>query len=550
MIIFASLCKQDFYLFMKNYLFSLSLVFFANHLLSQTVEQGINAIQNERFNQAKSILKNSMGSNSDASYHLGKLYYSLGNADSARIVFEKGISLNPKAPGNYVGLGLLALDNNKPEEAKKQFEIAMACLSSKDAKAPLMVGEAYSMAKNKDLNLAISYLTKATNLDKKNYDAQVALGNAQIQKPDGGGAAMTAYETAISIDPSKPLAYLKKGDLWFDAKSYDNSIESYKTGRDKDSTFAPFHRELGEIYYLVKRYDLAVKSYEKFLTLTEPKTEYKTRMAYFYFFNKQYDKVEVLINTIKKEDPTNNILNRILGYSLVEQGKNAEALNYLKEFFTKVEAKKILPSDYEYLGKAYLKSGNDSLAEWNLVKTVQMDSSKVDLLVDLAKSYSDKKLHAKAANVYKTKVKFPKAKSTDWFQLGRSNYLAFQSSKTDTMLLIRADSAFMKVIEMSPNVHLGYFWRGATNSILDSKLKTMAAVAFYEKVIEIASADKVKNGKDLLIALKYMGYVNIQKDDLLKAKEMYEKAIEIAPDDAEAKKNLENVNSSLKSKGK
>jgi len=63
-------------------------------------------------------------------------------------------------------------------------------------------------------------------------------------------------------------------------------------------------------------------------------------MAYFYFFNKQYDKVEVLINTIKKEDPTNNILNRILGYSLVEQGKNAEALNYLKEFFTKVEAKK------------------------------------------------------------------------------------------------------------------------------------------------------------------------------------------------------------------
>jgi tetratricopeptide (TPR) repeat protein len=232
----------------------------------------------------------------------------------------------------------------------------------------MLIGEAYSIAKNKDLNQAITYLTKATTLDKKSYEAQIALGDAQVQKPDGGGAAMTAYETAIMLDPNKPIAYLKKGDLWFNAKSYDNSIESYKTGRDKDSSFAPFHRELGEIYYLVKRYDLAVKSYEKFLSLTEPTTEYKTRMAYFYFFNKQYDKVEVLINTIKKEDPNNNILNRILGYSLVEQGKNTEALNYLKEFFTKVDPKKILPSDYEYIGKAYLKSGNDSLAEINLVK--------------------------------------------------------------------------------------------------------------------------------------------------------------------------------------
>jgi tetratricopeptide (TPR) repeat protein len=535
---------------MKKTILSLALAVVSTSLISQTLEQGINAIQNERYNQAKSILKNVIGTNSDATYHLGKLYYSLGKADSAKIVFEKGVSLNPKAPGNYVGLGLLALDNGKSDEAKKQFEIAMACLSSKDAKAPLMIGEAYSIAKNKDLNQAITYLTKATTLDKKSYEAQIALGDAQVQKPDGGGAAMTAYETAITLDPNKPIAYLKKGDLWFNAKSYDNSIESFKTGRDKDSSFAPFHRELGEIYYLVKRYDLAVKSYEKFLTLTEPTTEYKTRMAYFYFFNKQYDKVEVLINTIKKEDPNNNILNRILGYSLVEQGKNAEALNYLKEFFTKVDPKKILPSDYEYIGKAYLKSGNDSLAEINLVKTIQLDSSKSDLLVDLAKSYADKKLHAKAANVYKMKVKLPKAKSTDWFQLGRSNYMAFQATKTDTSLLLRADSAFTKVIEMTPTVHLGYYWRGLTNSLLDSKLKTMAAVPFYEKVIEIASADKTKFAKDLLVAYKYMGYVNIQKDDLTKAKEMYERALEVVPDDADAKKYLENVNTTMKTKGK
>lgn len=535
---------------MKKTILSFTLLFASIIANSQTLEQGINSIQNERYNQAKTILKNLLGSNADASYHLGKLYYSQGKIDSARTIFEKGIALNPKAPGNYVGMGLLALDNGKTEDAKKQFEIALACLSSKDAKAQLMIGEAYTISKNKDLNQAILYLTRATNLDKKNYDAQIALGDAQVQKPDGGGAAMTAYETAILIDPNKPYAYLKKGDLWFNAKSYDNSIESFKTGRDKDSTFAPFHRELGEIYYLVKRYDLAVKSYEKFLTLTESTTEYKTRMAYFYFFNKQYDKVESLINVIKKEDPNNNILNRILGYSLVEQGKNAEALNYLKEFFSKVDAKKILPSDYEYLSKAYLKSGNDSLAEINIVKTIQLDSSKTDLLADLAKSYADKKLHAKAANIYAMKVKLPKAKSTDWFQLGRSNYLAFQISKTDTNLLYRADSAFTKVVELTPTVHLGYYWRGLTNSLLDSKLKSMAAVPFYEKVVEIASVDKVKFAKDLVTAYKYLGYVNTQKDDLTKAKEMYEKALEIAPDDADAKKFLDIITNEIKTKGK
>ncbi len=239
-----------------------------------------------------------------------------------------------------------------------------------------------------------------------------------------------------------------------------------------------------------------------------------------------------------------------MGYGFVEQGKNAEGITYLTEFFKMADPSKILPSDYEYLGRAYLKSGNDSLAEINILKTLQLDSSKTDLLMDVGKSYQEKKNYLKAASLYKRKTTFPKVKSTDWFKLGQAYYFGYQGAKTDTSLLYKADSAFNKVVEMTGTVHLGYYWRAMTNSLIDSKLTTLAARPLYEKVAEICAADKVKFSKELLQSYKYIGYTYVQKDDIPKAKEYYLKALEVNPEDAEAKKVLEQIETSGKKKGK
>lgn len=522
----------------------LSLIFLgSHHLFAQGLNEAIRDLENERFVKAEQSLNTlANGGNAEAAYWLGKLYYKQEKFDLARKSFERGITANAKYPGNYVGMGILALDNGKPEDARKQFDIAFACVSSKDAKVNMMVGEAYSIAQKKDLTQAITYLNKANTLDKKYYDAQIALGDAYLQKIDGGGNAMTAYETAIAYDPTRATGYLRKGDLFFKAKNYELSIESYKTGRDKDSLFAPIHRDLAEIYYQAKRYDLAVKSFEKFLSLTEATPDYKTRMAYFYFFNKNYAKSTEIINQLKKETPENNILNRLLGYGFVEQEKYDDAISYLNEFMKKSDPAKIIASDYEYLGKAYLKAGKDSLAEAPVLKAVEMDSSKYSLLSDLGKSYQDKKNYGKASKFYTERMKYPKASATDWFKLGQTYYFGFQNNKSDSSLLGKADGAFAKVVEFNPNVHLGHFWRARTNSIMDSKLTNLAARPHYEKVIELCSTDKTKFSKELIESYKYLGYSFIQKDDNTAAKLYYEKVLEVNAEDAEAKKILEQLN--------
>ena len=148
--------------------------------------------------------------------------------------------------------------------------------------------------------------------------------------------------------------------------------------------------------------------------------------------------------------------------------------------------------------------------------------------------------------MYQLKTTYPKVKSTDWFKLGQAFYFGYQGAKTDTSMLYKADTAFMKVVEMTPTVHLGYNWRAMTNSLIDAKGKTFAAKPYYEKVIEICSVDKVKFAKELLQAYKYIGYAYIQKDDNALAKEYYTKALEVNPEDADAKKNLELINSQKK----
>ena len=55
----------------------------------------------------------------------------------------------------------------------------------------------------------------------------------------------------------------------------------------------------------------------------------------------------------------------------------------MKKFWEKSDSKKYLASDYEYYGKLLAKKDQDSLAAVNLEKSLDMDSSRYDLLSDL-----------------------------------------------------------------------------------------------------------------------------------------------------------------------
>ena len=134
-------------------------------LFAQSVEDGIKAMDNEKIQDAKQIfsaLTSNSPSNAELWYYLGNVYSILAQKDSARFIFNKGVSANPMIASNYIGIGKLLLDENRTAEAKVNFDKALSFSKSKDSKAFTLIADAYSTTSGqKDIIKAIELLNKA-----------------------------------------------------------------------------------------------------------------------------------------------------------------------------------------------------------------------------------------------------------------------------------------------------------------------------------------------------------------------------------------------------
>lgn len=511
-------------------------------LFAQTVQDGLNAIDCEKYNYAKqifSILISSSPFDAELNYYKGMVYYSMQQKDSAKAYFERGVKLNSaetKIAYNFVGLGKLALDKNNAAEAKINFDKAFMFSNSKDIKVYLFIADAYlNNAGTKDANQAIAVLTKSLALDKKNSDAYLLLGDAYVVQTDGG-KAMSNYETAVELNPKSAKGYMKIGQLYAKARSYDGAKNAFQNCIKIDSMFVPVYRELAELHFTKKEYRDAKEAYKKYVSLAENNVSTLSRYASLLFLCKDYANTMSTINQIRQIDSSNVILDRLLGYASYEQGNYKQGLVSMKKFFARIDSQKIFSSDYEYLGKLYSKTGNDSLAIMYFNKAIAMDSTKAELHGDIAQLYTQKKKYNEAANEYELKAQQMQLTTQDYFSMGNAYYFGQNYSK--------ADSAFAKVVELRPNVYLGYFWRGRASSNLDPDLKQGLAKPHYEKCVEIISVDSasiVKYKKELVESYWYLTNYYIQKEDDTNTKLFCKKVLEFDPEHKDAKKVIESL---------
>ena len=165
-----------------------------------------------------------------------------------------------------------------------------------------------------------------------------------------------------------------------------------------------------------------------------------------------------------------------------------------------------------------------------------MDPSRVDLLSELANAYMKMKRYPDAIQVLNEKITLGKdVKVADYFNLGRSYYFNHQFAP--------ADSAMMKVNELSPKYASGYLWRAKANTQIDSTSELGLAKPHYEKYIELAEADSANAAKynsGLIEAYGYLAYYYILKKDNANALLYLRKkaALPLEPDD---KKNVEDA---------
>ncbi len=524
--------------FMKLSLFTaLLLLGFANLSLAQTLQEGIRHLENENYSAALATFNKLAQSDPKEyiySYYIGEVYYAMDNPAEARKSYNKGLEISSKCDQCHVGLGRLDLDENKVGDAKKHFETALKG-NSKNSQLQSMVGMAYLYGKKPIPEAALEYFSKARDLDPKQSKYWIYLGDSYQAKGDLGNS-MTSYETAVEKDKNDPETYVKMGRIWASGKQVDLAIEQLEKAIKIKPDYAIAYKDLYELYIRTGKYDKVVPLLEKYVSLIGSDVDAKVRFVKFLCFQaKDYKRAIEEGNKILVSNPEEYTLHRWLAWSYYESGNFKSALDESFLLFSNIQKdtanRKTYPSDYEYAARAAAKLNLMDTSEMFFVELMKKQPERnAEIEIMLAKSYYDAKNYNKAEYWYQEKAKIAP------LTVGELVYLGIAQRSNGK--LVMADTTFGQVLSLSPKYDYGWYIRAKINYDLDSTQKLFLAKPYYEKYIELASVDPVKNKARLIESYLYMVVYFAQTDNNEMSKSYCNLVLNLDPENESAKEYL------------
>jgi tetratricopeptide (TPR) repeat protein len=555
----------------------LGLMVLGSQVFAQSLADAKKAIDAEQYQKAKSMLKNLTTTQADKDenfFYLGWVYLKQDYADSAKTIFSKGLSVNPKSPLNMIGLGAVAHVEKDNGTATSQFNQAIALTLKKDSKPFLYIGLSYllpvsgssigvngSKIAPADADAAIAVLQKGAAANPKDAEILVAMGDAyrsQLKSTD----AYTQYSNALAIDPKLAAANVAIGVLWRYAENFDASEKEFQNALAIDPNYGPAYREWAETNLRQApkdptTYDAKVKqaaeNYKKYISLTDYSTESQMRYADFVYRTKDYTTLQKVATELSASAKSNLRVYRYIGAAALENKDYPAAETAYTKWITAADKKRVIPADYLNLGKAQMAQKKDSVGIGNIRKALELDTTQVDIYGDIAKSLYASGKYIEAAEAYHTfGQKSRLATLQDHFQEGFSYFQAYSDRlsksekdpkiKPDSLLLTKADSAYSYVEHKAakPNSSVALY-HAYIKDYEDNDRNNIKGLAkpYYEKYIELILAkgtpdDKVKGS--LANAYAYLGnYAENKEKDSAKALDLYTKAQQMDPNNAQVK---------------
>lgn len=518
------------------------------------------------------VQKNSQSA--EALFYLGETYMAKGKPDSAVIYYEKGQPLNKKFSFNEAGLGRVAMVKGDTTKAKEYFDSA---IKSNKKNVDLYAYAAEAAIEANQPKIAAAYIARGKEVNVKNGAIHMAEGDLWRLK-NVAGEAVNAYERVNDYDKNNALAYVKIGNIFTDARTWNVAEDNYKKAIAIDPNYAPAYKGLAEMNFRHGDFKAASDNIKKYVSLV-PDLSFEDNYQYalILFSNKEYTDASKLLDQLLKKEPNNPVLLRLQAYMSYDLGVDengkvskpdniSQAYNYLNKFM-QVQAKdKFIPRDYEYMAKIEMALGMNDKAPANFLKAYQLDTTKVDLVESAAKAYAKAEMFDSAAVTY---IKLTKISDTNVplnnFYAGVNYYLAVQkdTAKADSVIkmqkLVLADTAFSKVVTLSPA--LGYLWMGRTEFQMESIDQSRAGLASnsFQKLIEVVTAanEQQKRKNDLRDAYNYFAYQYYMKaynaravehnntayvENRDKSLDYWNKILELFPNDSKAIDGIKAVN--------
>ncbi len=522
--------------------FTLSLITVAvstSALLAQSVDQGKKFFYYQRYKSAKDQFDKVLAANPnnlEAVYWLGQTLLEDKNQAAAKDLYSKSLMTNGTAPLVLAGMGHIELLEGKGNDARQRFETAISLTKGKDVDVFNAIGRANVDAKDGDANYALEKLNAATQVKGfKDPNTYIIMGDAYRKLVDGG-AAVTSYQKALTLDPKMAAAKYKIGKIYLTQNNKDYFLPAFEESVQMDPNYAPAYFELFYYWYWHADVDKAAMYFDKYLAVTDKKPSDEYDRISIYYARKKY--AEAITESNQKiaaeganADPR---YYRLMAYSYNDQGDSTNALKNIEDFFAKQKPEGFIPMDYSFRAELLARfpaRQADAVATYQ--QAVNADTSydgKLDLLTKaagLSKKIGDRNSEANFLKQLYGLKKNPS--NTDLYNLGQAYYQAKNYPV--------ADSIFCGVYQQRyPNEIFGYLWCARAKQAMDDSTNSKGlAVEAYKTLAEKGrTLDSVKYKAQILSSYYYLiQYYNDVKKDKETAIMYTNKGLETDPTNAD-----------------
>lgn len=347
------------------YLLIITIFFSCSDKAVNYYNQGVSAAADDDMEKAIFLWNKSLKyrtNDPDVYFNLGNAYLATHNFKEAEKNFRKTVDLNRNDHISHYKLGLSLQSQDKCIEAKASYKFSIRL---KTNYLPPYLGIAECALSNNNINTAEKYASLALGLSPRNIKANILFADVLFRK----GQYEQAYMQIIELRNSGNIDLLTiLGKIMYERQMYKEAIETLSEARYIGETNSEIFLYLGKSALKLKRYHDA-KNYFK-LSIFKNRKESSAWAGLGEVYGAKLKWSEAIKAYSKAQDfaPDNNEILGNFGILLLKSGRNEKALKKLEVAVSRMDS----PGRFlYYLGRAYMKTGNNKLAEETFNKFIE-----------------------------------------------------------------------------------------------------------------------------------------------------------------------------------
>ncbi|MGB3514347.1 MAG: tetratricopeptide repeat protein [Microcoleaceae cyanobacterium] len=428
--------------------------------------------------------------------NLGTIFAQQKQWEKAISYYRKAISVKPEFAGAYRNLGKIYTQVNQLVAAAECLEQALKIEPGKaTAEEYLSLGNTFS--ENEKLDQAVACYKKAIQLNPQLVEASYKLGEIFIQNGQWG-EAITYYQRVISANPNSGAAYQKLGDALLQQEQIESALQNYQKAQQLEPNNTEVKGKIGEIYYKTGeslqaegKIEEAIKVYRQ---ATENYPEFDIPYGKLGEIFTQQEKWEEVVTVYKRASelkPDNSWYYNSLGEAFKKLEKWEEAiLAYRKA----IELNPDFSWSHNNLGDCLLKLEKWEEAVTPYRQAIELNPDFTWSYINLGKALWEAGKWEEAIDPYRHALELKADLPEAYQKLGDALKRRAELDLDEAIKWYRKaiennpenEQLYHKALEIKPEDHTLYLQLGNT---LVKKGKNHGAIAFYQLGLQINPDD-------------------------------------------------------------